>query len=260
MITAKKRLKNVVKQPNIEILIDKKNDANHVLSVIIPDNKVKKNIKSPKTNKNKNVIVESMDADQFKQKILSMFVLVVCEYLQMIEHSVFMSNLDNRLFFSAIGMRMLFHIFQMNLIYTKNIDIILCQKSLYYYLEYLEQMKKTNALHCLNYLDAIQFVYNKTITKNYDRNQKDDNECVHSLISNMAKITQFIFLIMWWENNNINRLLFDKTFLEKLLLSKDIPLLFQFIERVQFDIESFQKPNSTNETEYFNFLNSLMES
>ena len=76
----------------------------------------------------------------------------------------------------------------------------------------------------------------------------------------MAKITQFIFLIMWWENNNINRLLFDKTFLEKLLLSKDIPLLFQFIERVQFDIESFQKPNSTNETEYFNFLNSLMES
>ena len=30
----------------------------------------------------------------------------------------------------------------MNLIYTKNIDIILCQKSLYYYLEYLEQMKK----------------------------------------------------------------------------------------------------------------------
>jgi len=155
-------------------------------------------------------------------------------------------------------MRMVFHIFQLNLIYTKNIDYDLCLKSIYYYLEYLEQMKKTNALHCLNYLDALQFVYNKTISKNNDRNQKDDNEYVQHLISNMAKITKFVFLIMWWENNKIDRLLFDKSLLEKLLLSKNITVFFEFIERVQFDIESFQQSNITEETEYFHFLNSLI--
>jgi hypothetical protein len=200
---------------------------------------------------------DEMNCDTFIQNILSTLTLLIQEYLQMIDSSIFMSTLDNRDFFSAIGMRMLFHIFQMNLIYCKNIQNIQnifcnCQKSFYYYLEYLEQMKKTNALHCLNYLDAIQFVYNKTIVKNNDHNQKCDigniNISINIFITKFSKISKFLFLLMWWENTNINHSSFDKSFLDDILSydNTNIETLFSFIEKVEFDIELYQIKVSNN--------------
>lgn len=207
-----------------------------------------------------NLVNNEINCDFFIQKILSTFTLLIQEYLQMINHSIFMSTLDNRDFFSAIGMRMLFHIFQMNLIYSKNIQNIQniqnifynCQKSFFYYFEYLEQMKKTNALHCLNYLDALHFVYNKTIIKNNYTNQKYDinniDLSLNIFISQFSKISKFIFLLMWWENKNIHHSSFDKSFLDDFLSydNTNIKTLFSFIEKVEFDIELYQIKASNN--------------
>jgi hypothetical protein len=234
---------------------------NSMLNKIVPEKTAA--IKSPKILKNppkKYVETEKTTTEYFIRRILSTLILCVHEYLNMIDQSAFMSTLENRHFFAATGIRMIFHIFHMNLIYTKNVDTICCncQRSMYYYLEYLEQMKKTNALHCLNYLDAIQFVYNKTITKNNDRTQKDDIEGTDMFVSNISKITKFLFLLLWWENTHIDRLAFDKTFLEELFF-KNLYVLFDFIENTQNEIESYQQRFSDihGNEKYFNFLHSL---
>jgi len=194
-------------------------------------------------------------------------------------------TLDNPLFFLSIGMKMLFHIFHMNVVYTKNLETIFnnCRSSIYLYFEYLEQMKKTDSLHCLNYLDAIQFVYNKSIYKNHER--KPDESTPKYNISKLIKITNIIYILLWWENNKLDRNCFSIEIFEKLLyytkapqngkavqgcdptghrptsstlFSSDYDTFFNKIDEYEEKLISFQQNTEVDTNEYMKYIHSLL--
>jgi hypothetical protein len=159
--------------------------------------------------------------------LIKMLLNIIYEYLDNMKNSEFFTKLENNVFLLSIGFRMMVHIFQLNYIHSKNINDVYfnCQKAYYYYLEYLEQMYSTNMCQELNHLDALLFVYSKTLVK-YDNNSvnvchKPQNKFVlpkttnlhekNIFIKKMSKITKLLNTLFWWENSSI------KTFPDKSL-------------------------------------------
>ena len=213
--------------------------------------KTTKSKKMPKYKKND-------DSEIFIQKIISLLLLILYEFMQISNDTELLKTLDNPLFFSSIGMKMLFHIFHMNVVYTKNLETIFnnCRNAIYLYFEYLEQMKKTDSLHCLNYLDAIQFVYNKSIYKNHERKQ-DESPPIYN-ISTHIKITNIIYMLLWWENNKLDRNCFSKEIFEKILYYTDDDTFFNKIYEYEEKLISFQQKTAVNTNEYMKYIHSLL--
>jgi len=138
---------------------------------------------------------------------------IIYEYVDITEESSFLSVIENKVFLISVGFRMMIHIFQLNCIHTKNMEEVYfnCQRAYYYYLEYLEQMHTTNMCQDLNHIDAILFVYKKTLIK-YDNdsstdivsspNSQNNNDINHNFIKKMSKITKLLNTLFWWENQN----------------------------------------------------------
>jgi hypothetical protein len=91
---------------------------------------------------------------------------IVNVYLDTMKKSQFITDHINRDFLIYTGFRTITNIFQINYAYTNDLGTSFynAQKAYMFYLEYLEQMEKTNMSHDLNYTDAVQFVYSKTVT------------------------------------------------------------------------------------------------
>lgn len=103
--------------------------------------------------------------DQQISDYLNTYLDIIFEYLDVMKQSNFISTHVNREFLIYTGFRAITHIFQINYIILADLDTSFysSQKAYIFYLEYLEQMEKTNMSHDLNYADAIQFLYSKTI-------------------------------------------------------------------------------------------------
>lgn len=97
--------------------------------------------------------------------IIHKFSETINDYIQHIIQSKLLNNVDNPIYLSYIGLNTIIHIFKITLQNSKNIyhTFYCCQKAYYFYLEYIEQMNKTNILHNLNNLDAIIFIFKKTM-------------------------------------------------------------------------------------------------
>ena len=97
--------------------------------------------------------------------IIQKFSETINDYIQHIIQSKLLNNVDNPIYLSYIGLNTIIHIFKITLQNSKNIyhTFYCCQKAYYFYLEYIEQMNKTNILHNLNNLDAIIFIFKKTM-------------------------------------------------------------------------------------------------
>jgi len=103
--------------------------------------------------------------DQQISDYLNTYLDIIFEYLDVMKQSNFISTHINREFLIYTGFRAITHIFQINYMVMADLDTSFysSQKAYIFYLEYLEQMEKTNMSHDLNYTDAIQFLYSKTI-------------------------------------------------------------------------------------------------
>jgi len=139
--------------------------------------------------------------DDLIKKLLN----IIYEYLDNMKNSEFFTKLENNGFLLSIGFRMMIHIFQLNYIHSKNIDDVYlnCQKAYYYYSEYLEQMYSTNMCQDLNHLDALLFVYSKTLIKyeNICHTTQIPNLENDVFIKKMSKITKLLNTLFWWENS-----------------------------------------------------------
>jgi hypothetical protein len=130
--------------------------------------------------------------DQEVSDYLNTYLDIIIEYLDAMKGSTFITaNLD-REFLIYTGFRAITHIFQINYVYTNDLDTSFysSQKAYIFYLEYLEQMEKTNMSHDLNYTDAIQFLYSKTIS------QLTPNVNMKSTVE-YARISKLIDIILW---------------------------------------------------------------
>lgn len=103
--------------------------------------------------------------DQETSDYMFIYLDIILEYLDRMQKSKYMMGNLNREFLIYSGFRAITHIFQITYIYTNNLctSFLNSQNAYVFYLEYLEQMDNTNANHDLNYTDAIQFLYSKTI-------------------------------------------------------------------------------------------------
>jgi len=105
-------------------------------------------------------------------EIFSKYIGVISEYFINCSETI---NIQNETYYKYViikGMETVAHVFRMLLLYTKNLNLTYyhCQKSFYYYVEFISQIGDNNhSFLQLNSRDASLFVYKKTV---YDINQE----------------------------------------------------------------------------------------
>lgn len=105
-------------------------------------------------------------------ELIEKYILLLMEYIHLIHSSEIIKQLENAQAIFHIGFNAVVHIYKMTFLATKNVESAGCytQKGMYCYLEYIEQMNRTNTLHNLDNMDAILFVYDKTLSDLYSPN------------------------------------------------------------------------------------------
>ena len=198
-----------------------------------------------------------------KTHIVEIYTNIIIEYLQLIDKSDIIKNVNNSKYVIYIGLNSIIHVFKIILLTTKNIDLAYyySQKSYYCYLEYIEQIHKTNMTDNLNNSDAVMFVYNKTIIDIYNNNNNNESTLISNImnlninnenviINNyeleeiLENILQITKIILYWENVDFTvKQIIEITnrFLLKYLLlsSSEIIPIYKYIEVLQEKIKDF---------------------
>lgn len=104
-----------------------------------------------------------MKTPEFVDDIINKYYMIINEYIHHMIESEVLKTMDNSNYIVCIGLNVIIYIFQISIYSLKNIDAVytVCQNAYYCYLEYIEQMHKTDTLHDLMNIDAILFVYKR---------------------------------------------------------------------------------------------------
>lgn len=169
-----------------------------------------------------------------QKALIDKYILVLLEYIHLVDTSEIIRGLDNSTTVFHIGLHAIAHIYKLTYYITKNVETAGCytQKGIYCYLEYIEQMNRTNSLHNLNNMDAVLFVYDKTLAEIYTPTGKRTNTSHEQnmftnivslnhpetrehnwkvILENLSNITQ---TILWIDNSAI-------TYLERLNITHE---------------------------------------
>lgn len=198
-----------------------------------------------------------------EKKILNAYYNLINEYLSLINQSTIIKNANNHNFLTYIGLNSIFYIFKIILINTNDLEkaLLNSQKGYFFYLEYIEQIKNSNILHHLNNIDAIKFIYNKTMNHIFKPELKNDDvkdSVVVEEFKVLPKIIDFseyknyekrINILLNWENHDFlleNRIEISKKFLLNYLsIENDYSYLFDYleiiIEKTKMDYENYCK-------------------
>jgi hypothetical protein len=160
-----------------------------------------------------------------KLKVLSKYVAVIKEYFELMNQSTVikgLANPNNNLF---IGLNVVHRVFEYILIKTNSTEIayFYSQKGSYYYLEYLEQINKSEFANAFSHMDAIMVVYRKTIFDIYDGENSPGSNT--STISNLLSLNTEHINIPKKELNSIFNMIFK--FTRTLLFLDNNDLTFQ---------------------------------
>lgn len=190
-----------------------------------------------------------------KKDIIYKYLNICINYFYFMENSLFLTSLYNCNFLILIGFRAINHVFLFN---SNYIDFAVenAEKAYIYYLEYLEQLNKTNMMNELNHMDAILFLYNKTIP-NYTGNSSESTEIVNKIytidseINNqIVPIIHFTNVFLFWENQHIKRYenmkeyIFD--YVKLFLLLSETDMLNLYFELAQKNILLYNNDNYTH--------------
>ena len=99
-------------------------------------------------------------------EITNEFCKIINEYLFHINDNIMIQNIKYYIFIIIRGLNMLKHIFNVILLYTKNLSVTVhhCKKAYLFYVEFIGQIGNDNHSYLqLNSKDAMLFVYKKTI-------------------------------------------------------------------------------------------------
>lgn len=194
--------------------------------------------------------------------IIDKYTFLIMEYIHLVNSSDIINSMEKGYDVFLIGLNALIHIYKISLYATKNVDAAgsYTQKGVYCYLEYIEQMHKTNYVQNIYNIDAISFMYNKTIVEIYgpqtssestsisnvlSLNETQTSNCdivegQHALLTQLEKIT---YTLLWLNNPDIsyeNRIDICYKFLQKYMnilnnLEKTVPEhnIIIFIDYIQ---------------------------
>ena len=137
-------------------------------------------------------------------EVTESFCKIVNEYLFHITDSNVIQNMEYYIFIIIKVLSMLKHVFNILLLYTKNLHLSIhhCKKAYLFYVEFIGQIGNDNHSYLqLNSKDAILFVYKKTIfeinnehRKQYDMmsNEKDVFKYIDKLTSIYTEMMEFV--------------------------------------------------------------------
>lgn len=145
--------------------------------------------------------------------VTSKYAELVIEYLNFIYENIKVQNLPYSKFIVIRGLETITNVFNILLYYTKNINLTYfqCQKSFYYYTEFIEQItEEDHTFLQLNSRDAITYVYKKTIFEINNETKKNilkltkENEEKLDLINIYIKIYKILLLKIINNDSEIN--------------------------------------------------------
>jgi hypothetical protein len=144
--------------------------------------------------------------------LIELYVRLLNEYFSIMEQSIIFKSIENKKYILYIGLNAINNIFKMNLITSKNIQTTYhyCEKACYCYLEYIEQINKTEVLNNLNITDVITFVYKVNILYNDDKPPISVENNIHPPINTDNLKNLFILLtrvstiLFNWNNENMD--------------------------------------------------------
>jgi len=194
--------------------------------------------------------------------IIELYVRLINEYYSIMTQSDIIKQIENKRFIMYVGLNSINNIFKINLITTKNIQITYyyCEKACYCYLEYIEQINKTEALNNLNINDVVTFVYKENITYNDDKNIVQLTNTHFSNISNTENLnslfnilTSISIILLNWNNDNIDEtihtIICQKYFLKYMYLFSE-KNMNEYIDYLETILEKIKM----NKDIYFDFL------
>lgn len=143
-------------------------------------------------------------------EIFTKYIGILNEYFTQCIENIHIKNIKYYKYILVKGAETVTHVFKFLLLYTKNLPIVYahCQKSLYYYVEFICQIgEDSHSFLQLNSKDASLFVYKKSI---FDINNEYRKE--FSSLRDTCSITSNIELLIHLYLCNINTLVFDHSF------------------------------------------------
>jgi hypothetical protein len=204
--------------------------------------------------------------------IIQNYVKVIGDYIELIGESKYMNETSTPISSMYVGLNSLHRVFEYVISKTKNIEMA-CQyskKSFYYYLEYMEQIHRSNLCQNLNHMDAVMFVYRKTIFDLYDGEPEDsyntmtniiaynqDNVILDELdISLFPKLSKFVNAFFYWENPEITIL--ERKELFNLYLFRCLKQISVLVKTVRL-LDFIQKSENLTFGTYGELLKELLE-
>jgi hypothetical protein len=183
-----------------------------------------------KTNDLQNVENFNLVLTNENIEIFSKFYIIINEFLIHFINSYDITNKNIQKCMEN-GIICLTHIFKIILLYTKNLDLTIyhCNRALYFYVEFMDQVNNENhSFLQLSYVDAVLFVYKKTIFEincDYRTNFIDNNNSIklqlieeyttlyNTIIINLINNCEINLILKYLSNDieNIIRLLIKIT-------------------------------------------------
>jgi hypothetical protein len=205
-----------------------------------------------------------------KADVIEKYVRIMREYFELMSQSDSMAELKYPVTSLFIGINSLHRVFEYVLLKTKSIDNAYCyaQRTYYYYLEYMDQIHRANLSSNLNHMDAVLFVYKKTIFDIYDGDINTSSNKMNNIMTLnnsmimideqewrrlFIKISKIMNTIFQWNNDKLE--FFDRkelcdTYLARFLLrleKMDVSISYLEIIQEKADLEYKQYGNLIKE-------------
>jgi len=131
--------------------------------------------------------------------VMAKYTELLVEYTKFISENIKIKNQKYSKFIVIRGLDTITHVFTTILYYTKNLDITYfhCQKSLYFYVEFISQISEAEKLFLqLSSRDAATYVYKKTLfdLNNTKTECSDETKLKFDTIGELIKIQKTILL------------------------------------------------------------------
>ena len=208
-----------------------------------------------------------------KHQIIEKYCEVLIEFFNLIQKSEIIKEMNYPIPSLYIGLNTIHRIFEYVLLKTKSIEkaIYYSQKTCYYYLEFIEQIYSSNLSQNLNHMDAVLFVYKKTIFDMYDGETTNDSNTMTNIMTLnddniiidegewqiiFSKLTRLTNILFYWENTIIGfheRINICEQYLNRYLIRID-----QMFSTIEY-LEIIQKKYSINYEKYDELLKEILE-
>ena len=136
-----------------------------------------------------------------RQELVQKYESIIYDYLAIMNSSETIKSMDSPKYTIQLGLSAITHIYKLAFCITKNVSTSSdhCHKGIYCFIEYIEQTYKLGYISSngstpmFDYMDAVVFIYDKTISelRNCDSKSVDEQSGSSSAFTNILSVSQF---------------------------------------------------------------------